>query len=178
MSQAIERYASTLFELASEDNQIANIEKDANVLVSAFDESEELRAAMKSPLYPSNEKAAALLEVGKQLGISQLVTNFLQVVVNNSRAGELPEILKAFVELCANARGAVKAQVTSAQQLTDAQITDLKANLSSAFNAEVQVETSVNPDLIGGLVVKVGSRLFDDSIKTKLDGLKNSLKGA
>ena len=178
MSQVIERYASTLFGLATADKKVAAVEKEAGALFAAFSESDELAGAMKSPLYHTAEKAAVLSAIGKKLKVSTLVQNFVSVVVEHSRAPELPAILKGFLDKAAKARGAVKAEITTASELTKEQLEELKSNLSSAFKAEVEVETSVNPELIGGLVVKVGSQLFDDSIKTKLDGLKNSLKGA
>lgn len=175
MSQAIERYASTLFELATAENATAAIEKDAGAFVAAFDASDELKTAMKSPLYHAADKAAVLETIGKKLKISPLVSNFIGVVVNHDRAAELPAILSRFNEISAKARGVVKAEITTAAPLSDEQLEELKSDLSKAFKAEVEVNTGVNPAIIGGLMVKVGSRLFDDSIKTKLDGLKNSL---
>lgn len=178
MSQAISRYASTLFELASSDKKLAAVEKDAKAILAAFDASGDLLAALKSPLYANTDKVAVMTQIGKKLKTSPLVMNFVSVVTDNGRAGELPSMFKAFLDLAANARGAVKAQVSTASELSASQIEELKQSLSRAFKAEVEVETNVKPDLIGGLVVKVGSRLFDDSIKTKLDSLKISLKGA
>jgi F-type H+-transporting ATPase subunit delta len=178
MSQAVGRYATTLFELAKEANGVDGVEKDLGALLQAFETSPELTGALKSPLYAAQDKIAVLGEIGKKLGTSTLVLNFISVVAQNARAGELPEMFKGFMDLAAKARGAMKAEVATAQELSATQLEDLKASLKQAFNADVEIETKVNPELIGGLVVKVGSRLFDDSVKTKLEALKNSLKGA
>lgn len=178
MSQAVGRYASTLFELASEAKAIDAIEKDANALLQAFNVSPELLSALKSPLHAASEKIAVLNAIGKKLKTSKVVLNFMSVVANNSRAGELPLMFTNFLNLAAKARGAIKAEVWAAEELNSSQLEDLKASLKKAFNADVEIETKVSSDLIGGLVVKVGSRLFDDSIKTKLEALKNNLKGA
>lgn len=178
MTQAIGRYASTLFELASESKTVDAIENDANALIMAFDASPELVNVLKSPLIAATEKFGVLSAIAKKLKVSETVSNFIGVVVNNSRAGELPSMFKGFLDKAAAAKGLVKAEIASANALSDAQIEELKSSLSSAFKSDVEIETKVNPELIGGLVVKVGSRLFDDSIKTKLEALKNNLKGA
>lgn len=178
MSQAVGRYASTLFELASEDKKIDSVEKDLGAFLKVFETSPELIGALKSPLHTAVEKIGVLEAIGKKIKASPLVMKFISLVAQNSRAGELPAMFKGFIELSAKARGAMKAEVASAQALSDAQIDELKASLKQAFKADVEIETKVNPELIGGLVVKVGSRLFDDSLKTKLEALKNNLKGA
>ncbi len=178
MSQAVGRYASTLFELAKEAKAIDAIETDASALLQAFKASPELLGALKSPLHAASDKIAIMSAIGKKLKTSQLVLNFISVVANNSRAGELPQMFSNFLDLAAKARGAIKAEVATAIELNSSQTEDLKASLKKAFNADVEIETKVSPELIGGLVVKIGSRLFDDSIKTKLEALKNNLKGA
>lgn len=178
MTQAISRYANTLFELAENPKEAATIEVDAQKLLGAFSVSDELLGALKSPLNSVEEKIGVLAALGKKLKIAKIVQNFLFVVANNGRAGELPAMLNRFIELAAKARGAVKAEVSSAQKLSSAQIDDLKKSLGRAFKAEVEIETEVKPELIGGLIVKIGSRLFDDSIQTKLENMKLSLKGS
>ncbi len=178
MSQAIGRYASTLFELATESKSVDAIENDANALINAFNASPELVNVLKSPLIAAVEKLGVMAAISKKLKVSAIVSNFIAIVVNNSRAGELPAMFKGFLEKTAKAKGLVKAEIASANMLSDAQLEELKSSLSKAFKSDVEIETKVNPELIGGLVVKVGSRLFDDSIKTKLEALKNNLKGA
>jgi F-type H+-transporting ATPase subunit delta len=177
MSQAISRYANTLFELAQNPKEAATIEKDAQSLLGAFSLSGELISALKSPLNAIDEKMGVLAALGKKLKIAKIVQNFLLVVAQNGRAGELEQMLQHYIALAAKARGAIKAEVASAQKLSAAQIEDLKTNLGRAFKAEIEIETEVKPELIGGLVVKIGSRLFDDSIQTKLENMKLSLKG-
>jgi|APTNR8051073442_1049403.scaffolds.fasta_scaffold03649_7 F-type H+-transporting ATPase subunit delta len=177
MSQAIGRYASTLFELADSEKKLPVVEKDAAALISAFAVSEELRTAMKSPLYAVEEKIAVLTSICEKLKASKLIGNFVSVVAKNGRSGDLPSMLKGFLEASAAARGVVEAKVETATALDAAQLEELKKSLGRAFGAQVEVESTVKPELIGGMVVKVGSVLFDDSIKTKLDRLKISLKG-
>ena len=178
MSQAISRYANTLFELAGNPKEAATIEADAQSLLGAFSVSSELLSALKSPLNAIEDKIGVLNALGKKLKIAKIVQNFLSVVANNGRAGELEQMLKGYIALAAKARGAVKAEISSAQKLSPAQIEDLKSNLGRAFKAEIEIETEVKPELIGGLIVKIGSRLFDDSIQTKLENMKLSLKGS
>ncbi len=177
MSQAISRYANTLFELAENPKEAASIEKDAQSLLAAFSVSNDLIAALKSPLNAADEKIGVLSALGKKLKIVKTTQNFLSVVAKNGRAGELPQMLEHYIALAAKARGAIKAEISSAQKLSAAQIEDLKSNLGRAFKAEIEIETEVKPELIGGLIVKIGSRLFDDSIQTKLENMKLSLKG-
>ena len=103
---------------------------------------------------------------------------FIGTVTENRRAGELPAILSAFEGLLAQRKGSRIAQITSAQKLTPAQLTSLKSNLKKSLGRPVEVETSVDPDLLGGFIVRVGSKLYDSSLKTKLDDLKIALKEA
>lgn len=177
MSQAIARYASTLFELANSEKNLTIVEKDAAALMNAFSASDDLQSAMKSPLYAAADKIAVLVKICSKLKISKLVVNFVSVVANNGRSGELPAMFKEFLETSAAARGVVSAKVATAAALNQDQLSELKKSLGQALGRQVEVETTVKPELIGGLVVKVGSVLFDDSIKAKLDRLKISLKG-
>jgi F-type H+-transporting ATPase subunit delta len=177
MSQAITRYASTLFELANSEKNLAAVEKDATALLNAFAASEELQNAMKSPLYATDDKIAVLTKICAKLKTSKTLENFVSVVANNGRSGELPAMFKEFLEKSATARGVVNAKIQTAAALSAAQIDRLKNSLSRALGKQVEVETSIKPELIGGLVVNIGSVLFDDSIKSKLDRLKISLKG-
>lgn len=177
MSQAIARYASTLFELANSEKNLAVVEKDASALMNAFSASGDLQRAMKSPLYAASDKIAVLAKICSKLKTSKLVVNFVSVVANNGRSGELPAMFKGFLETSAAARGVVSAQVETAAALSQDQLSELKKSLGAALGKQVEIETTVKPELIGGLVVKLGSVLFDDSIKAKLDRLKISLKG-
>ncbi|KAF0116400.1 MAG: F-type H+-transporting ATPase subunit delta [Hyphomonadaceae bacterium] len=177
MSQAIARYASTLFELANSEKNLAVVEKDAAALMNAFAASNDLRNAMKSPLYATADKIAALTQICAKLKASKILVNFVSVVAANGRSGELPAMFKEFLEKSASARGVVNAKIETAAALNNEQIGELSNSLGRALGKQVEVETSIKPELLGGLVVKIGSVLFDDSIKSKLDRLKISLKG-
>jgi F-type H+-transporting ATPase subunit delta len=177
-TEAVSRYATTLFELAQEAGLTDKVEADARALVAAFAASPELRTALASPLTKLDEKAGVVAALAKKMKLQDLTTRFLSVVAGNGRAGAIGAMAQAVVALAAKARGAVTAQVSTAEALSAAQTAELKAALERAFKAPVDIEPSVKPELIGGLVVKVGSRLFDDSVKSKLDALKTALKGA
>lgn len=177
-AEAVSRYATTLFELAQESGLSDKVEADARSLAAAFAGSAELRQALASPLTRIEEKTAVVAALAKKMKLQDLTARFLGVVATNGRAGALGAIAQAVVALSVKARGAVTAQVATAEALSAAQTADLKAALERAFKAPVDIEPSVKPELIGGLVVKVGSRLFDDSVKSKLEALKTALKGA
>jgi F-type H+-transporting ATPase subunit delta len=177
-AEAVSRYATTLFEMARESGLADRVEADARSLAAAFGTSPELGAALASPLTKAEEKVAVVSALAARMKLQDLTTRFLGVVAANGRSGSIGAMARAVVDLAVKARGAVVAEVSTAEALSAAQTADLKAALERAFNAPVDIEPSVKPELIGGLVVKVGSRLFDDSVKTKLETLKTALKGA
>lgn len=177
-TQAAERYASALFGLAVEAKAVEAVEADARAFLAANDASADLRKALASPLIPAEQKGAALAGIAARMKLSPLTANFFGVVARNGRADALAAMARAVVAMAAKARGAVVAQVATAEPMSDTQLADLTAALTRAFKAPVDVEASVKPELLGGLVVKIGSRLFDDSVKSKLDALKIAMKGA
>jgi F-type H+-transporting ATPase subunit delta len=174
----IDRYANTLFELGRDGGAIDAVESDARALLAAFAASPDLSAALASPLHSANEKIGVLGAVAKKMKLNDLTGRFMAVLASNGRANALAPVMAAVLTLAAKARGAVIAQVATASAMTAEQTADLKAALERAFKAPVDIDASVRPELIGGLTVKVGSRLFDDSIKSKLDALKLAMKGA
>lgn len=176
--EAGKRYAKALFELAEEANALDATEKDVALIGEAFGESPELRLVAASPLYAREDKAKALSALADKLSLSQTTKNFVAVMAANGRAGDLPDAVRAFKAMAAKRRGATTADVVSADKLTAAQIKDLQAALKSALGHEVEVRAEVNPELIGGLIVKVGSRMFDSSLRTKLEGMRNAMKEA
>jgi F-type H+-transporting ATPase subunit delta len=178
VSEAAKRYGVALFELAAESKKIDAIEADAKSLLTALSGSDDLRATLASPLFPNDQKADVLGAIAKKMKLNAITTKFLGLAAQNSRSGDLGGMLTAFNGLAAKARGAVLAEVSTAEPLSADALKSLTDALSRAFNAKVDVETSVKPELLGGLVVKVGSRLFDDSVKSKLDALKIAMKGA
>jgi F-type H+-transporting ATPase subunit delta len=173
-----ERYARALFELAEEAGDLAAAERDVDTLTAALAESADLRRALTSPVFRATDKAAALKAVADKLKLSALTTRFLGVVANNGRAGDIPKMLRAFKALAAKKRGSATAEVVTADALTQAQLKELTAALKTALGRDVDVHAEVREDLIGGLIVKVGSRMFDSSLKSKLEGLRKTMKEA
>jgi F-type H+-transporting ATPase subunit delta len=177
-SQVIDRYAGTLFDLAGEGKVADKVEADARAVLAACAASPDLTAVLASPLHPVDEKAGVLAALAKKMKLNALTTRFMGVLANNGRADALAPVMAAVLTLAAKARGAVIAEVATATALSAEQTADLKTALERAFQAPVDIDSTVRPELIGGLTVKVGSRLFDDSIKSKLDALKLAMKGA
>ena len=176
--EAGERYARALFELAQEAESLDETERDVDALAEAFAESTDLRRAVKSPIFTRDDKAAALDAVGEKLGLSDTVRNFVAVAAANGRGADLPDMVRAFKRMTAAERGATSADVASADKLTATQLKELQAALKTALGRDVEIRTEVRPELIGGLVVKVGSRMFDSSLRTKLEGMRNAMKEA
>ncbi|TGY88831.1 F0F1 ATP synthase subunit delta [Marinicauda algicola] len=176
--EAGKRYAKALFELAEEAKALDATETDVTTLGEAFGESADLRRVASSPLFGREDKAKALEALADRLGLSDLVKKFVAVMAANGRAGDLPDAVRAFKAMAARRRGATEAEVTSADKLTAAQLKELQAALKSALGHDVEVRAEVNPELIGGLVVKVGSRMFDSSLRSKLEGMRNAMKEA
>lgn len=178
MSEAGERYALALFDLAEEAGALKAAEADVDALSAAFAESEELAGVLSSPLYKAGEKASVLNALAEKLGLQDLTRRFVGVVAANGRAGDLKDVLRAYKVLAARKRGATSAEVVTADALTQTQLKELTASLKTALGQDVEIRTEVRPEIIGGLIVKVGSRMFDSSLSTKLEGLRNTLKEA
>ena len=170
------RYASALFERAKDDGKLAEVERDVAGLQRACDESEDLRRLVRSPVIASDEQMKALSAIAAKAGVGPLTANLLKLVVKNRRLFILPDILKAFRSILGRHRGEVTAEVTSALPLKDTQLTQLKDTLRIEVGKDVNVITKVDPALLGGLVVKIGSRMIDSSLRTKLDTLKTRMK--
>lgn len=176
--EAAARYAEALIELADNAKSLNRVEKDLAVMAQAFADSDELRRMSDSPVVATDDKVSALTAIAKSAKLSPLTQQFIGTVAANRRAGELPVIIKAFNEQVARLRGTQVARISSATKLTQAQLTKLKSTLKAELGHAVDVETHVDPDLLGGFVVKIGSRLFDASLKTKLEDLRLALKSA
>ncbi len=171
------RYAAALFDLAREQNIISEVEQDLAKFQQLYDESAELRRLVRSPVIAAEDQARALGAVLGKAETGGLAKNFFALVARNRRLFAAPDMVRAFRALAAKARGEVTADVQSAHPLTDAQAEALKAALKASVGKDVTLQTRVDPSLIGGLVVKLGSRMVDSSIKTKLQSLSLSLQG-
>ena len=170
------RYASALFELASENGTVTAVESDLEKLGAALGESEELRAATTNPQLSRADQGKAVAAVASHLGLSELTTNFLGVLADNRRLSKLEGMIAAFKAIAAAQRGEVTAKVTSAHALTDTQLAGLKNKLTAREGRTVMLSHDVDPDLLGGLVVTIGSQRIDASIRTRLNSLSQAMK--
>ena len=171
------RYASALFDLASEAGTVTAVESDLDKLAEALAESGELRALIKNPEVSREQIGRVLTGMGGYLGLTGLTQNFLGVLAHNRRIGDLPAMIRAFHAIAAAQRGEVTAEVASAHALTDKQLATLEQKLRAREGRTVKLKTRVDPDLLGGLVVTVGSKRIDGSIRTRLNSLAQAMKG-
>ena len=171
------RYASALFELASEAGTVSAVESDLETLAEALHESAELRALIKNPEVSREALGRVLAGLGDTLKLAELTRNFLGVLAQNRRAGELPKVIRAFQAIAAAQRGEVTAEVASAHALTDEQLSALEQKLRVRQGRTVKLKTRVDPDLLGGLVVTIGSQRIDSSIRSRLNSLAQAMKG-
>lgn len=170
------RYATALFELALEEGELDRVESDMAALGEALTASADLMRLIRSPLYSREEQRAAILAVADAMGLSRLMRNMLGLMAERRRLFVLPETVKIFARLAAEHRGEVSAEVTAARPLSEAQREALARTLREAIGREVRLQLAVDEDLIGGLVVKVGSRMVDSSIRSRLAALKRAMK--
>ena len=171
------RYASALFDLASEAGTITAVESDLEKLSEALRESSELSALIRNPEVSREALGRVLSGIGEHLALAELTRNFLGVLATNRRAGELPGVIRAFHAIAAAQRGDVSAEVASAHPLTEVQLTALEQKLRAREGRTVKLKSRVDPDLLGGLVVTVGSKRIDGSIRTRLNTLAQAMKG-
>jgi len=172
------RYASALFELADNAKALDQVAQDLDTFKRLLAESAELARLIASPVIGRELQGKALLAVLDAAGIQGLTRNFVGTVAANGRARELPAMAQAFLAELARRRGETSAVVTSAMPLTAEQLQQLTDALRGVLGgAKVSIDAQVNPDILGGLVVKVGSRLFDSSIRSKLQRLQLAMKG-
>jgi F-type H+-transporting ATPase subunit delta len=176
ISGVAERYASSLFELAVEENALDAVSADLNAFQAMLDESDDLRRFVGSPVFSAEEQLKAVEALAAKAGFGTIVGNFLKVVARNRRLFALPGMIRAFRIIAARHRGEITADVTSAHALTSEQENELKAALKSVTGKDVVVAVTVDPSILGGLIVKVGSRQIDTSLRTKLSTLKLALK--
>lgn len=176
MASVAGRYASALFELAEEQRQLAEVEQDLIEFQKLLDDSEDLRRLVRSPVFSSDEQLAAISAVLERVGIGGLAANFLKLAARNRRLFAVSDMIRAFRTMCAKARGEVEADVASAFPLKDDQMKALKDALRASVGKDVQINLRVDPALLGGLVVKIGSRMIDSSLRTKLNSLKIRMK--
>jgi len=171
------RYASALFDLAREENKISEVEEDLGKFQRMYDESADLVRLIRSPVIPAEEQSRALTAILERAGTSALAQNFFKLLARNRRLFAAPDMVRAYRAFAARSRGEVAAEVTSAHPLSDALAQELRDVLKASVGKDVRLSTKVEPSLLGGLIVKLGSRMVDTSLRTKLTSLKLSLKG-
>jgi len=176
ISGVTSRYASALFDLALSENKIPAVEKDLERFAKLLDGSEDLKRLVASPVFSADDQSNAIDAVLTKAKISGLVGNFIRVVANNRRLFAMQDMLPAFRKLAAEHRGEATADVIVAQKLTAAQEKELKSALKGVVGKDVAINATVDPSILGGMIVKVGSRQIDTSLKTRLSSLKLALK--
>lgn len=172
------RYAQALFDLANEQNKVATVEADLKSLKAAIADSRDLRVLLASPTFGAEDKRKGLTAIAEKARFDAVTKKFLGLMAANGRARALSDAIVGFENLAAAARGAVSAEVVTALPLSSAQAKGVAAALRQALGKDPEITTRVDPSLLGGIKVKVGSRLFDASIRSKLDSLKFALKRA
>lgn len=176
ISGVAERYASSLFELAVEAGSVDAVTKDLDAFQAMIDDSADLKRLIRSPVFSAEDQLKAIGAILDKAGISGLVGNFLKVVASNRRLFAVPAMIRSFRQIAARHRGEMSAEVVSAHALSAAQEKELKSALKAVTGKDVSINVTVDPSILGGLVVKVGSRQIDTSLRTKLSTLKLSLK--
>jgi F-type H+-transporting ATPase subunit delta len=171
------RYASALFDLASEAGIVSAVESDLDTLAEALRESDELSVLIRNPEVSRAALGRVFDGLGAQFALADLTRSFLGVLTENRRVAELPAIIRTFHTIAAAQRGEVTAEVASAHPLTDEQLGQLEHKLRAREGRTVKLRTSVEPELLGGLVVTVGSKRIDSSLRTRLNSLAQAMKG-
>lgn len=178
VSGLAERYAAALFDLADERRMLDAVATDLRALQAMIAASADLARLVRSPILSRAEQGRALAALAARAGLNPLVRDFLGVVARNRRLFAVPAMIAAYLEKLAARRGEITAAVIAAQPLSEAQLTRLGEELRRALGRRVTVEVKVDRTLLGGLVVKVGSRMIDGSLKSKLARLQLAMKGA
>ena len=172
------RYAAALFDLAKEAGAVEAVETEAKALQSLIDQAEDLRAFLKSPVYDRDDQMRVAAALAEKAGFGALMGNFLKLVAQNRRLFALPAMVKAFLAMAASDRGEIAAEAVTAAPMSEEQMKALRHEIEATAGKAVNLQTRVDPDLLGGLIVKVGSKMIDASLKTKLNRLKTVMKEA
>jgi F-type H+-transporting ATPase subunit delta len=172
-----ERYATALYELADEQKLLDPVAEDLRALRQLITESADLQRLIRSPVLSRAAQGHAIAALGERAGLQALVRNFLGLLAKNRRLFVLPQVIDAYLTELAARRGEITAQVIAAQALTEAQRLRLDEKLRHAVGSKVSIEMRVDPSLLGGLIVKLGSRMVDASLSSKLHRLQLAMKG-
>jgi F-type H+-transporting ATPase subunit delta len=172
------RYVVALFELAREQGALDEVAADLSGLRALLDESADLRRLIRSPVISREEQGRAIVALAERVGFHQLTRQFLGLLAHKRRLFVLPQIITVYLAMLSEHKGEVSAELTSAVALSEAQLAAVKERLTAAIGQTVTLATAVDPGLLGGLVVRVGSRMIDASLRTKLQRLEVAMKGA
>jgi F-type H+-transporting ATPase subunit delta len=170
------RYATALFELALEQNAVDAVRADLDRFDALVAENADLARLVRSPVFSADEQARALAAVLDQVGIGGLAAKFLKFVAANRRLFATRDMIRGYRQLVARHKGEVTAEVTLAEKPSEAHLAAIKDALAAVTKKDVQVDVKVDPAIIGGLVVKLGSRMVDSSLRTKLNAIKHAMK--
>jgi F-type H+-transporting ATPase subunit delta len=178
LSGVATRYASALFEVAREANAIDAVAADLDRFDGLIQSSSDLQRLIRNPVFTAEEQSAAIGALVERAGFTGFVGNFVRLIASKRRLFALPDMIRSFRELVAQSRGIVRAQVTLAEQPSDKALNDIKAALRDLAKAEINLDVKIDPSLIGGLIVKMGSRMVDASVRTKLNSIRLAMKAA
>lgn len=171
------RYATALFELAQEERGVETVERDFTALKALVAANPDLLRLVRAPVFSREEQEKGMDAILRRMEAAPLTVRFVLLLAKKGRLFILLDVIRAFEALAAKARGEVSAQVISARPLSDAEVSELKAILKSRLGRDARLDAKVDPSLLGGLVVKVGSRMINSSLRTKLDGLRVAMRG-
>ncbi|WP_213773917.1 F0F1 ATP synthase subunit delta [Bradyrhizobium sp. dw_78] len=172
------RYATALFELARDEKSVDAVKADLDKFDAMLADSADLKRLVRSPVFSADVQLKALAAVLDKAGVTGIAANFLKVLTTNRRLFAVDDVSRAFRALVAKFRGEATADVTVAEQLNDRNLDALKTALKSVTGKDVALNVKVDPSIIGGLVVKLGSRMVDSSLRTKLNSIKHAMKEA
>jgi F-type H+-transporting ATPase subunit delta len=172
------RYATALFELARDEKSVDAVKADLERFDSLLADNPDLKRLVRSPVFSSDTQLRALSAVLDKAGISGISANFLKILTTNRRLFAVSDVIRAFRALVAKFKGEATAEITVAEKLSDKNLDALKAALKSVTGKDVSLDVKVDPSIIGGLVVKLGSRMVDSSLRTKLNSIKHAMKEA
>ena len=171
------RYATALFELADDQNRLDEVAADLTRLVESIDESQDLQRLVRSPVLNRKDQGKAMTVILDAMEVGDLTKNFVGLIAQNRRLFALTDMVKGFLDELARRRGEVTAEVTAARSLSESQIAALQESLQRSLGGKVSISHEVDPTLIGGMVVKVGSRMVDTSLRTQLNKIQIAMKG-
>lgn len=171
------RYATALFALARDEKQIDAVSRSLDGLSQAIADSGEFRQLVASPLVDRDDAGKVFATIADELKLDPITSNFLGVLARNGRKGQLQPVIRAFRRLAAEHRGETTAEVVTAHPLSDDQVASLKSRLKARAGRDVAIDATTDPDILGGLIVRIGSQMIDASLKTKLNRLALAMKG-